>query len=90
MTVQDKITPPEQLSEVQIRERLRPYVPEAIERLVDLMKNAPNDSVRLGAIKTLLSKVVPDLKSQEITGDQGGALIVKILDYGKSELGGDA
>lgn len=76
-TVQDKITPPpkpRQLSETAIRELIRPHVPHAIEVLIELIDKADNDSVRMGAIKTLLSKVVPDLKSTEFNGEGAKAL----------------
>lgn len=77
MTVQDKSTPPpkpRQLSETAIRELIRPHIPHAIEVLLDLIDHADNDSVRMGAIKTLLAKVVPDLKSTEIKGEGALAL----------------
>jgi len=58
-----------QLSKTAIRERLRPYTIEAIDNLVDLMRNSKNDNIRLGAIKTLLVKILPDLKAVELIGE---------------------
>ena len=77
MTVQDLKTPPpksKQLSETAIRELIRPHIPHAIERLIELMDTADNDSVKIGAVKILLSKVVPDLKSTEFNGEGAKAL----------------
>lgn len=55
-----------QLSDKQLRERLRYYVPSAIDRLVQLA-NSTNPNVALGALKIILSKTIPDLKSTEIS-----------------------
>ena len=79
--IQEKTTPPlsKRASKEKIRENIRPHVPEMIERLLDLMRNADNDSVKLGAIKTMLSKILPDLKAQEITGGEGGGIRVEIV-----------
>lgn len=83
MTVQDKVGgKPKQLSEVQLREMARGYVPEAMDKLVDLMRNGDNDNVKLGAVKTILSKVIPDLKSSEINGEIKGKWIVELKKYG--------
>lgn len=83
MTVQgNKKGKPKQLSETAIRELIRAYVPEAIETLIDLMRNGDNDNVKMGATKVLLSKVIPDLKSSEVTGDIKGKWIVELKKYG--------
>lgn len=73
-TSQDKKTPSPQLSKEAIRERIRPHALKAIATAVDLMENADNDSVRLGAAKLILAKILPDLKAQELTGKDGGEL----------------
>ena len=57
-----------QLSKIAIREKLRVHTQEAIANLIDLMKNSSNDNVRLGAVKILLAKVLPDLKAVELIG----------------------
>lgn len=86
MTVQGKKIPPpqkdKQLSEVAIRELIRPHIPDAIAKLIELMNNADNDSVKIGAVKILLSKVIPDLKSSEINGEIKGKWIVELKKYG--------
>ena len=40
----------------------------AIETLVHLMKYSKNENVKLGASKTIINKVIPDLKSTELKG----------------------
>ena len=55
------------------------YGKEAIETLVEIMRNGDNDGVRLGATKTLLAKCVPDLKATEITASEQENLIIKIV-----------
>lgn len=90
MTVQGKKLPPpkkdKQLSEVAIRELIRPHIPEAIAKLIELMNNADNDSVKIGAVKILLSKVIPDLKSidNNINGEIKGKWILEINKYGNN------
>lgn len=56
------------LSTRALQELLRPHAYEAIQTAVKLMKSN-NDNVRLGAVKLLLAKVLPDLKSTEHKGD---------------------
>jgi len=58
----------EQLSDAQLKELTRVYIPTAIVRLVELC-NSNNDSVSLGAIKVLLAKNMPDLKATDLTSD---------------------
>ena len=38
---------------------------EAIETILDLMRNSKQDTVRFGAAKVLINKCLPDLKSVE-------------------------
>ena len=78
-TLQDKTTPPlkrKQLSENAIRELIRPHVPELIRKAFVLAEEADNDSVKLGAIKMLLSKVAPDLKATEVIDQDGNKIQV--------------
>ena len=42
------------------------YAKEAIEVLVELMKNAEQDSVKMGAAGKLLDKCLADLKTSEV------------------------
>ena len=50
------------------------YASAALEEIVWLMTNGDNDNVRLGAAKTILAKVIPDLSSTEIKGDGQGLI----------------
>jgi hypothetical protein len=76
MTVQGKKDggKPKQYSEVQLREFIRPHVPDLIRKLLELVDNADQDSAKIGAAKILLSKVMPDLKSTEVKGEGAKAL----------------
>ena len=58
-------------------------VPEAINYVVGVMKGTRRaNSVRLGAAKLLINKALPDLKVQEITGEGGGPIDVRVIkDY---------
>lgn len=56
----------EMLSEVAIKQRLRPLVPRAIERLKDLMESR-NEAIAMGAAKLVLNKFLADLKATEIS-----------------------
>jgi len=65
----------EQLSDAQLKELTRVYIPTAIVRLVELC-NSNNDSVSLGAIKVLLAKNMPDLKAIEIESETMNNLLL--------------
>ena len=56
------------------------YSLDAIETLFDLMKNAKQESVRMGAAKALLDKALPDVKAVEITGEDHGPLLIKVIE----------
>lgn len=58
------------------------YSKEAIITLYTLMKEAKQESVRMGAAKSLLDKALPDLKAMEVSGQDGEdlKLIVKIIE----------
>lgn len=70
---------PSQHSRKKLMEIARPHAEEALKVTVDLMYNAPNDSVRLGAAKTILNKVIPDLKAVEVSGEDGQNLEVVLV-----------
>lgn len=87
MTPQGDKAPPltkKQLSDLELRELIRPHVPELIQRLVTLATEADNDSVKVSAVKTLLAKVMPDLKADEISGEIKGKWIVELKQYGNN------
>ena len=56
------------------------WAPRAIEILVEIMERGDGDNARMGAAKTILAKAIPDLKALEVTGEQRGPLIIKILE----------
>lgn len=60
------------------------YSKEAIETLYDLMKNSRQESVRMGAAKVLLDKALPDLRATEVTGENNGPVLIKIIEDTKN------
>lgn len=64
---QIKLTP--QPSQTAIRSAIAPHAGDIVRTLLHLMHNADNDSVKMGAAKTLLVKLVPDLKSTDFEGE---------------------
>lgn len=70
-----------QMSNSSLSELIRPYVPELIQRALMLVVKSDNDNVKLGAIKLLIGKVLPDLKATEITGEKTGAFELIIRNY---------
>ena len=61
--------------------RASKYAPKAIKILADLL-DSRNEGIRLGAAKTLLARVLPDLKAQEISGKDGEAITINLIsDY---------
>lgn len=50
------------------------YAIRAIRKVVYLMSYGDNDSVRLGAAKTILAKAIPDLHETELKGDGQGII----------------
>lgn len=59
-----------QLSNKELQDKIRSHIPKAIEALVGLLESK-NENARVGAIKILLAKILPDLKSESITDEEG-------------------
>src|SRR3990167_8515129 len=51
-----------------------------IEILVDQAERGDNSNARIGAAKTLLSKVLPDISAQEIAGKDGQPIFTYRID----------
>lgn len=74
--------------QIAIYQRIASREDEIITKLFELM-DSRNENIALGATKTLLNKIVPDLKSTEITGQNGEPIKLNIIagaDY-LSQLG---
>lgn len=69
----------EQLSNQKIKEKIRIYVPSLIEKAVSIANNGDNDNAKLGAIKLLLSKCLPDLKSTELDLGEQTKFIIQLV-----------
>ncbi len=59
---------------------VEPHAKEVIEKLLHLMRNGDNSNVQMGAAKTLLNKMIPDLRSVEgkIEGELVVGLVLKV------------
>lgn len=55
------------------------HVEEAIALLIETMRTTRNDSIRIGAINTILNKCLPDIKAVELTGENKEAIKVRIV-----------
>lgn len=66
-TTQIKLPP--NPSQTAIRNAIAPHAGDIVRKLLYLMEYADNDSVKMGAAKTLLGKLVPDLKSTDFEGE---------------------
>ena len=90
---QGKKDPPPltKLSKKALQEMARPYAGRAMQITAELMESADNDSVRLGAAKTILNKTIPDLKAMEVTG-KGGERFAFLIEVpsDKTKLLGDS
>lgn len=73
MTDTDKIIPqvklPHNPSQNAIRAAIAPHAADIVMKLLYLMNYGDNDNVKLGSAKTLLVKLVPDLKSTDFEGE---------------------
>jgi len=58
------------------------YFKEALDTCVQVMRNSNNDNAKLGAARTIINKVLPDLKASEISGKDGKELILRLIQYG--------
>jgi len=68
-----------QLSKIAITERIRSHVPELLEEALKIAKNGDSDSNKIGAIKLLLSKVIPDLKSTELDLGERTKFLIELI-----------
>jgi hypothetical protein len=67
------------LSKIALTEKIRAHVPDLIERALEIAKNGDSDSNKLGAIKLLLSKVLPDLKATELDLGEKTKFIIQLV-----------
>jgi hypothetical protein len=65
-------------SKQSIYESLARHVPDAIAAIEELLQSR-NESIRLGAIKLIMDKCVPDLRATELTGEGGGEVLVRLI-----------
>ena len=49
-----------------------------LKRLLELLESK-NESIALGAANTLMGKILPDLKATELTGENSGPVLVRIV-----------
>jgi hypothetical protein len=60
---------------------IKKHFPEILEALLkDVHSNNP--SVRVAAARALLDKILPSIKTAELTGKGGSKIKIEIVDYG--------
>lgn len=73
MTDTKDLTPqiklPHNPSQTAIRNAIAPHAADIVMTLLHLMHYGDNDNVKLGSAKTLLGKLVPDLKTSDFQGE---------------------
>ena len=80
-------------SERGLYSKLEPYADASIARLGKLIESR-NEAISLGAIKIILAKLIPDKKAVELTGENNGPILIKIIeekmiDYGNTNTTGN-
>jgi|SRR3990167_1375367 len=54
------------------------YTEEAVNRLVDIMRNSRNESLKFAAARAIIDKTIADVKAIELTGANGEPFSVSI------------
>lgn len=67
-----------QLTNKALQEMARPYAVRAIKRLAELVESK-NEPVAVSASKTLLAKVLPDLKSADLELGEHAQMLIQVL-----------
>jgi hypothetical protein len=67
------------VSKNRIYQKASSHAIEAINVLLEIMRNGDSDSNRVGAAKTVLAKCVPDLKATELSTDEQSKFIFQII-----------
>ena len=67
------------MSKAQLYAYVQQYSKEAVDVLLDIMRSSHNEGLKMGAAKGLLDKCIPDLRATEITGEEGGAVLVRLI-----------
>lgn len=80
---EDKVTnerkTPGPMNKAQLYSYVQQYSREAVDVLLDIMRTTRNEGMRMGAAKAVLDKCIPDLKATEITGEEGGAVLIRLI-----------
>ena len=65
-------------SHIEIYNRIAAHSGDIVNNLFELTKSR-NENIRLGALNTLIDKILPDLKATEMRGEGGGPILIKIV-----------
>jgi hypothetical protein len=65
-------------SKNKIYARIAAHADEIIDSLLELAKSK-NENIKLGALKVLANKIIPDLKALEVKDDKGNTLNVIVI-----------
>ena len=66
-----------QLSDAVMKERLRPLVPRAIERIQEMIESR-NEAVAMGAAKLVISRFVPEVRAIELQGNEKKPILITL------------
>ena len=65
---------------------LQNFTKEGIDAIVEILRTTRNENLKMGAAKIIIDKSIPDKKAVELTGEDQGQILVKIVeekfDYG--------
>lgn len=68
---------------------LQNFTKEAIDEIVYVMRNSRNENLRFGAAKVIVDKSIPDVKAVELTGENNGPILIKIVEEIVEETNGN-
>lgn len=58
---------------------LQNFTKEAIDAIVDILRNSRNENLKMGAAKLIIDKSIADLKAVELTGKDGEPIKLNVI-----------
>lgn len=66
------------------------FTQEAFDKAIDLIRKSPNENAVIAAIKLVLERSLPAIKALELSGKDGNAIVVQLINDYLSTRGLDA
>lgn len=66
-------------SKATLQSYLQNFTREAIDGMVDIMRNSRNEQLKFAAQKLIIDKSIADIKAVEVTGENGGPIKLNII-----------